>query len=131
MRLKPLPPEELDPSQKSLYERMIPGIEKNLKGFVSKLPDGALVGPFNPFIHFPQFGNAAWDYNVALAANSTLPKMVREIAILVTGAHFTARYEIYAHERVGAMVGLTESKLATISAGQRPADSLGRRGAGL
>ena len=40
----------------------------------------------------------------------------------MTGARLNSRYELYSHERVAAAVGLSESKIATITAGQRPAD---------
>lgn len=122
MRLKPLKPDELTAEQKILYTDISKGIEANLQGFVAQQPDGALVGPFNAMIHFPEFGKALWDYNVALAKHSVLPKSARETAILVVGARFTARYEIYAHERVGRTAGLSERQIAAISSGQRPSD---------
>ncbi|MDB5134700.1 MAG: hypothetical protein JWP37_1303 [Mucilaginibacter sp.] len=130
MRLTPLKPDQLDLVQQTLYHRINKGIEEHLKGFTSKQDDGALLGPFNPMIHFPQYGYALWDYNTALAAGSTLPKTVREIAILVVGTRFNARYEIYAHEKVAQLVGLPENKVATISAGQRPADLTEEEGLG-
>lgn len=46
---------------------------------------------------------------------------MHEIAILVTGARFGARYEIYAHEHVAAAAGLERSKHR---------DDRGRRAAG-
>jgi 4-carboxymuconolactone decarboxylase len=97
-------------------------IADHLKGFVSSRPDGALVGPFNPMLHFPAFGKPAWDYVAALINNAKLPKPVREVAILVTGARFTSRYELYAHEHVAEAVGLSAAKISAIAAGQRPAD---------
>jgi 4-carboxymuconolactone decarboxylase len=122
MRLEPLSPEELSPEQTSLHERIKAGVEAHLQYFVSQRPDGALIGPFIPMLHFPQFGSPAWDYTAALSEHTTLSKPVHEVAILVTGAHFHARYEIYAHEKVAAKVGLSAAKIATITAGQRPAD---------
>jgi 4-carboxymuconolactone decarboxylase len=47
---------------------------------------------------------------------------VREVAILVTGAKFRAAYEIYAHVIAAEQRGLPDAKIATIVAGQRPAD---------
>jgi alkylhydroperoxidase family enzyme len=47
---------------------------------------------------------------------------VREVAILVTGAHFKSAYELYAHVIVAERRGLSDEKLATIVAGQRPVD---------
>ena len=57
-----------------------------------------------------------------MADKPSLPKPVREVAILVTGAHFKAAYELYAHVLVGEQRGLSDAKLATIVAGQRPID---------
>ncbi|MFA6083496.1 carboxymuconolactone decarboxylase family protein [Mucilaginibacter sp.] len=131
MRLPPIKPEQLTAEQRPLYDSISKGIENHLQGFISKLSDGALVGPFNPMIHFPQFGAALWNYNMVMAANSTLPKAVREVAILVVGAKFTSRYEIYAHEKVGLLVGLSENKIATISSGQRPAELSEEEGLGF
>lgn len=122
MRLKPLAPASLTPEQRSLNDQMTEGIHKNLHGFQSDRPDGALIGPFPAMVHFPQFGAAAWSVFTALSANSTLPKNAHEVAILVTGARFHSRYELYAHERVARLAGLSDTKIATITAGSRPPD---------
>lgn len=84
--------------------------------------DGAMLGPYNAMLHFPQFGEAVWSVNTALAKHSTLPKNVHELVVLVAGARFTARYEIYAHEYVAAGAGLSQSKIASLAAGSRPGD---------
>ena len=122
MRLPPLAPSELSAEQRSLYDTMQQGVHKHLKGFISERPDGALIGPFPAMLHFPQFGKPAWDVFTALAEHSTLPKPAHEVAILVTGARLNSRYELYSHERVAGKAGLSESKIATITAGQRPSD---------
>ena len=127
MRLAPLPPETLSAKQRAFYDDMRAVIAKHFKGFVSQRVDGALVGPFNPMLHFPQYGQAAWDYTKALT-HSTLPKPAHEVAILVVGARFRSRYEIYAHEHVAANSGLAGSKIATIVAGERPADLTAEEG---
>jgi 4-carboxymuconolactone decarboxylase len=44
------------------------------------------------------------------------------VAILVTGAHFRAAYEIYAHVLLAESRGLEDDKIATIVAGQRPSN---------
>ena len=122
MRLEPLSPTNLSPEQSALNEKMLDGVHKHLHGFKSQREDGALIGPFPAMLHFPQFGAAAWGVITALAENTTLPKAAHEVAILVTGARFHSRYELYSHERVAAQSGLTPSKIATITAGQRPSD---------
>ena len=84
--------------------------------------DSALIGRWNPWLHFRKFGGPVWELVKALSASPTLLRPVREIAILVTGAHFHSGYELYAHVLVAEARGLPEHKIATIVAGQRPAD---------
>jgi len=122
MRLPPIAPREMAPELRSFHDNMASEVAQHLKGFVSTRDDGALVGPFAPMLHFPQFGEAAWDYTKALIDNSRLPKAAHEVALLVTGACFNSRYELYAHEHVAEQAGLSNAKIAAIAAGQRPAD---------
>ena len=122
MRLPPLAPSAMTSDQRALHETMAPVIAEHLKGFVSKRSDGALVGPFPPMLHFLQFGQPVWAYTRALIEHAKLPKPVREVAILVTGACFNSRYELYAHEHVAEGTGLSPAKISAIAAGQRPAD---------
>ncbi|HLH11979.1 MAG TPA: carboxymuconolactone decarboxylase family protein [Methylovirgula sp.] len=122
MRLDPIAPADLTPDQRALYDDMREGIAKNFKGFVSMRADGALLGPWAPWLHEPSFGAPSWNLVRALADKPSLPRPVREVAILVTGAHFKSAYELYAHVLIGEQRGLSDEKLATIVAGQRPAD---------
>lgn len=123
MRLPLIPPAELSAEQRRLYDDMRAGIEKHFTGFAAiRAEDGALMGPWNPWLHEPGIGGAVWTLTKAISSASTLPETVRQVAILVTGARFKAGYEIYAHVAVARKDGLPEEKLATITAGQRPAD---------
>jgi hypothetical protein len=122
MRLPLLKKEQLDADQQKLYDDMKQGIETSFKGFTAIDKDGELVGPWNPWVRFPQFGGPVWNLVKALASNPKVPKPVREVAILVTGAKFHSAYEIYAHVAVGELRGLSDDKIATIVAGQRPVD---------
>jgi alkylhydroperoxidase family enzyme len=122
MRLPLIAPAELSPEQRPIYEDMRAGIEKSFLGFKSIAENGALMGPWNPWLHEPKFGKPVWELVKALSASPALPKAIREVAILVTGAKFRSAYEIYAHVMVAEQRGLGDDKLATIVAGQRPAD---------
>jgi 4-carboxymuconolactone decarboxylase len=122
MRLPIIPPDKLTEEQKPLAADMKEGIAKSFQGFVNIRGDGALLGPWNPWLHEPKFGKPVWELTKAMAFNPSLPPAVREIAILVTGAHFKAAYELYAHVIVAERKGLSDEKLATIVAGQRPVD---------
>src|SRR5260370_3695341 len=98
------------------------GNARNFQGFINIRGDGALLGPWNPWIHEPTFGKPVWGLTKAMVSNPSLPANVREVAILVTGAHFKSAYELYAHVIVAEHRGLSDEKLATIVAGHRPND---------
>ncbi len=122
MRLPLLKKDQLSDAQKALYDDMKSGIDTSFKGFTAIDREGELIGPWNPWIRFPQFGGPVWNLVKALASNPKLPKPVREVAILATGARFHSAYEIYAHVLVGEARGLSDDKIATIVSGQRPVD---------
>jgi len=106
MRLPLISSSALNPRQRQLYEDMREGIEANFKGFTAIDESGRLIGPWNPWLHFPKFGAPVWELVKALSSSPKLPRSVREIAILVTGAHFHSAYEIYAHVLVAELRGL-------------------------
>jgi 4-carboxymuconolactone decarboxylase len=122
MRLRLLPPASLSPDQKNLYDDMADVIEKNFGELVARRRDGALIGPFNAWLHFPRFGKPAWAFNRAMWEHSVLPAAIHQLVILVTAAKFGARYEIYGHEYFAGRAGLAEQKIASIVAGERPDD---------
>ena len=122
MRLPLLKTDALDSVQQDLDKDMKAGIETSFHGFTAIDKDGELIGPWNPWLHFPQFGGPVWSLVKALASNPKLPKPLREVAILATGAKFHSAYEIYAHVLVGEARGLSDDKIATLVSGQRPAD---------
>jgi 4-carboxymuconolactone decarboxylase len=122
MRLPQLKKDQLDPIQKRLYDDMKEGIETSFRGITAIDRDGDLIGPWNPWLTYPKIGGPIWDLVKALASDPKLPKPLREIAILVTGARFHSAYEIYAHVLIGEARGLSDDKIATIVSGKRPAD---------
>ena len=94
MRLPLLSSSDMNPEQRGLYNDMRDGIETNFKGFTAIDESGALIGPWNPWLRFPKFGRPVWELVKALSTSPKLPRPVREIAILVTGAKFRSAYEI-------------------------------------
>src|SRR5215203_7342914 len=117
MRLPLVAPSNLSPEQRELYDDMRQGIESNFKGFEAIKSDGALIGPWNPWLNYPKFGGPIWELVKVLSTSPTLPRPVREVAILVTGTHFHSGYELYAHVLIAEARGLPDSKIATIIAG--------------
>jgi 4-carboxymuconolactone decarboxylase len=122
MRLPLIPPAKLSAEQRPLYEDMQAGIGQSFHGFAAIREDGALMGPWNPWLHEARIGKPIWELTKAHSGKSELPEAARQIAILVTGAHFKAAYEIHAHVPMAERDGLPDAKLATIVAGQRPPD---------
>ncbi|USQ95479.1 carboxymuconolactone decarboxylase family protein [Caulobacter sp. RL271] len=122
MRLPLIAPADLTPEQKPLYEDMRKGIAGHFNAFKVEREDGALMGPWNPWLHEPAIGKAIWDFTLAMTANAVLPDHVRQIAILVVGARYDAAYEIYAHIAVAEREGMPAERLATMMADLKPTD---------
>ena len=122
MRLPLIAPNDLTPEQKPLYDDMKKGIQSNFTAFIAVRDDGALMGPWNPWLHEPGIGKAIWDLTLAMTANASLKDNVRQIAILVVGARFDAAYEMYAHIAVAEREGMTEKRLSTLVADIKPDD---------
>lgn len=122
MRLPLLPPTALTAAQRNLYDDMRAVIGGEFGELVAYRGDGALIGPFNGWLHFPQFGSPAWTFNKALWKYARLPGSIHQLVILVTVTKFGARYAIHGHEYFAHRAGLSEDIIATIGAGGRPAD---------
>jgi hypothetical protein len=123
MRLQPIPPEALSATQRPLYDDMKAGVSAKYDAFTTMREDGALLGPWNAWLHQPEVGVAFWTVTKAMTAFRILPDPVRQIVILAVGARFKAAYEIYAHTSVArARHEMSDARLATLAAGQRPSD---------
>ena len=122
MRLPLIPPAELSAEQRALYDDMRKGIATSFNAFKVEREDGALMGPWNPWLHEPAIGKAIWNLTLAMTANATLPDNARQIAILVVGARYNAAYELYAHVAVAEREGMSAERLAALVAGQKPVD---------
>ena len=122
MRLPPIAPEHLSAEQRDLYDDMAGVIDANFGELTARRRDGALIGPFNGWLHFPSFGRHAWALNRSLWDHRVLPADIHQLVILVTAAKFGARYEICGHEYFAQRAELSDDKIATIAAGERPCD---------
>jgi hypothetical protein len=67
MRLPLITPNDLTPEQRPLYDDMRAGIEKSFQGFATIAENGALIGPWNPWLHEPKFGKPSWELTKALS----------------------------------------------------------------
>src|SRR5689334_8356238 len=117
MRLPLIPPTELSPAQKQLYDDMRKGMASNFSDFRNVAENGALIGPWNAWLHEPVIGAAIWNLTKAMTMEASLPDPVRQVAILVVGAHFNAAYELYAHVAVAEREGMSDARVSTLLAG--------------
>jgi 4-carboxymuconolactone decarboxylase len=122
MRASLIPKAELLPSQRPLYNAFAERIGKNYSAFKTMRDDGALLGPWGVWLQVPKTGEAIRQLIEAVEAMPGLSQITKQVVTLVTGAHFNAAYELYAHSAVGAIAGLSDAHLAALSAGEIPAD---------
>jgi 4-carboxymuconolactone decarboxylase len=120
MRLPPIPPDDLTPEQRTFYDEMQAGIAVSYRGVQSQDERGALVGPFNPWLHFPEIGETIWKFNRAIARLTSLPDRPREVATLVVGGHYRATYEVESHRVYAARVGFSPAEIDALVAGRAP-----------
>ena len=94
MRLPLIAPADLTPEQKPLYDDMRKGIASNFNAFKVEREDGALMGPWNPWLHEPIIGGAVWE----LAKSSRPRQLCRRLRgswpFSTVGSHFKAAYEL-------------------------------------
>jgi alkylhydroperoxidase family enzyme len=123
MRLPPIAPADLSAEQRTLFDSMRDGVATKYSAFTTTRADGALLGPWNAWLHDPELGQAFWTVTRAMTAARRIPDHARQVAILVVGAHFGAAYEIYAHGAVAAVAhAMSPRRIAALAAGERPED---------
>jgi 4-carboxymuconolactone decarboxylase len=120
MRIKPLPPDTLGPELRYVHDEIAGLITRSQGQAVMLDSQGALLGPFPPMLHFPQFGIPALSFLRTLDTHATLAGTVREVAILTVGSTFGARFELYVHEIMAEVLGLSPGIVASLAAGCRP-----------
>jgi len=120
MRIKPLNPEILSPDIRFAHDEISKLIGNSQSQVIMVNEDGALLGPFIPMLHYPQFGIPALGFLRTLDTHATLDKKLREIAILTVGGYFGARFELYAHEIMADAFGISQNVIATLASGGHP-----------
>ena len=122
MRIPVIPPSEITPEQKSLFDQFTKRVGSNYAAFTTTRKDGALLGPWAVWLKVPKTGEAIRQLIETIEKMPGLQKPTVQAVILTTGAHFNAAYELYAHAAVAASSGLSESQIALLAAGEIPHD---------
>ena len=107
-RLPELAYEDMTAEQKRLHDDIIAG------------PRGKIQGPLAAWLHSPALGSVAQKLGAYIRFNSLLPPRLSELAIIVTGAHYKAEFEWWAHVRFAHDAGIPESVTEAIRRGETP-----------
>ena len=122
MRLPLVPKAEVSTDQRALYDAFTKRVGSNFSAFKTMSDDGALLGPWGVWLQVPKTGETIRQYIESVESMPGLSKKAVQVVTLTTAAFFNAAYEAYAHAAVGAQAGLSEHQIATLTAGEMPAD---------
>ena len=107
-RLTPLNMDELSPEQKQVADAIVSG------------PRGGLRGPFDAWLRSPGLADPAQRLGAYCRFDNSLPRDLSELAIILTGRHWKAQYEFYAHARLAREAGLPEDIIEAVRTGAEP-----------
>ena len=107
-RFKPLTYDEMTPAQKTMIEHLLSG------------PRAGADGPFNVLLRSPEMGDLAQQFGAAMRFNSSRPRKLNELAIIITARYWTSQFEWQAHHRAALQAGLSPTIADAIAQGKRP-----------
>ena len=123
-RLDLIPPAELTPAQRLLYDAITGGPRASQAGTVPIADaDGQLLGPFAIMLLSPEVGNAMQQVGAKIRFGTALTGRERELAILAVAGSLNSEFERLAHVPAARGLGLTEPQIDAALSG-RAADGL-------
>ncbi|HTX49728.1 MAG TPA: carboxymuconolactone decarboxylase family protein [Caulobacteraceae bacterium] len=108
-RFPPLEPGAMTAEQRRVADGIVSG------------PRGGLRGPFQAWLRSPDLAERLQKVGEYLRFNSSVPRRLNELAILITARAWDAQFEWYAHHRLAMDAGLDPSVAQDIAEGRRPA----------
>ncbi len=117
-RLAGLPPEQQSPEQRATFEAIAGGRRAATTSLVGG--DGALVGPFNAYVHLGAVGTKIQAVGEALRFDLTVDRRLAELAILCVAKQWRAQFEWWAHARLAAQAGVAVDIIEAIRVGTPP-----------
>lgn len=106
MRLPILAEAEMSPRQKELAERIT-------------ARRGAVRGPFRVWLHSPELCEHAESLGAFARFDSSLPKHLRELTLLMAARNWDAQYSWNAHVRTAIEAGIPETAVKAIAERRR------------
>jgi 4-carboxymuconolactone decarboxylase len=118
-RLDLIPPAELAPAQRALYDAIAGGPRASQAGTVPITDtDGRLLGPFAIMLLSPEVGNAIQQVGATIRFGTALTGRERELAILTVAGALNSEFERLAHVPAARGLGLTEPQIDAALAGR-------------
>lgn len=114
-RLARLVPADLDAEARTLRDALVGSGRGDIVD-----PDGALVGPFNAWLHAPEVGLGLSSLGATLRFGTSIERRLTEVAIITVGARWKAEFEFWAHARMARQHGVADAVIEAIAAGQVP-----------
>lgn len=108
MRLPILTPAEMTQDQRAVYDATVAGKR------------GRMTPPVEMWLHSPALADRAQSLGAFIRYETVLPPAWNEMAILITGRHFTAKFEWYAHRKIAIEAGLDPAIADAIRDGRTP-----------
>ena len=111
-RLDLIPPADLAPAQRALYDAITGGPRASQAGTVPITDaDGQLLGPFAIMLLSPDVGNAMQQVGATIRFGAALTGRERELAILTVAGALNSEFERLAHVPAARGLGLTEPQI--------------------
>ena len=104
---------ELTREQRETYDKIV--AERPVKP-----KDGHIGGPFDIWLRSPEMGRRLVGLGGFFRFRTSVDRRYIELAILVTGAHYKAQFEWFAHEPMARDAGVPENVIQAIKVGEAP-----------
>lgn len=108
MRLPVIPPDQMTPAQRAVYDATVSGKR------------GRMPPPAQAWLHAPEFAMRAQALGEYIRYESSIPADLNEVAILVTARHWTSHFEWYAHRKLAEAAGLPREIIEAIRDRREP-----------
>ncbi|XOV85607.1 MAG: carboxymuconolactone decarboxylase family protein [bacterium] len=109
---------------KKTYAELTPAQQATFDQIVADRPvqpvDGHIGGPFDVWLRSPEMGRRLVGLGSFFRFRTSVDRRYIELAILVTGAHWRAQFEWFAHEPMARDAGVPESVITAIRLGSTP-----------
>ena len=105
-RMPALAPEAMSVEQRAVYDAILAG------------PRKIVEGPLAVWLHSAGLAEHAQALGAFCRFGTSLPPILSELAILVTGAHWQAGFEWHVHAPIAQAAGVPEAAIAAIKAGE-------------